>query len=49
MLALAVATTVKTTIMNHFYTFRGTIHRQVDGSAIGSDLSGEIARNVMGI
>ena len=48
MLALALATTVKTTMMNHFYTFGGTIHRQVDGSAIGSDLSGEIARNEMG-
>ena len=48
MIALALATTVKTTMMNHFYTFRGTIHRQVGRSSKGSDLSGEIARNVMG-
>ena len=48
MSALAVATTIQVTMNNHFYTFGGSIHRQVEGSAIGSDLSGEIARNVMG-
>ena len=47
MIALAVANTVTTTMQNHYYTFGGFIHRQKDGSAIGSDLSGELARNVM--
>ena len=49
MIALAVVNTVSTTIRNHFYTFGGDLHRQKDGSAIGSDLSGEIARCVMGL
>ena len=49
MVALAVANTVSTTMRNHIYTFGGELHRQKDGSAIGSDLSGEIARFVMGL
>ena len=47
MIALAVATTIQVTMNNHFYTFGGSIHRHVEGSAIGSDLSGEMARNVI--
>ena len=46
MIALAVATTV-VTMKNHYHTFLGLINRQSDGIAIGSDLSDEIARNVM--
>ena len=47
MIALAVATTVVTTMRNYYYTFGGLIYKQSDGSAIGSDLSREIACNVM--
>ena len=49
MIVLSVAMTVATTIRNHYYTFGGSIHRQTDGSAIGSKLSGELARKVMSL
>ena len=47
MLALALAKTVETCMTNHYYSFGGLIQKQSDGGAIGSDLTGEIARNVM--
>ena len=49
MIALALARAVTTCMASHFYTFGGAIHRQEDGGAIGSDLTGDIARNVMSI
>ena len=47
MIALAVAHTVKECMLKHFYTFGGHIQRQVDGGAIGSDLTGDMARDTM--
>ena len=45
----AVANAVRACWNNHFYTFRGNIYEQVDGGAIGLDLTGEIVRLVMAV
>ena len=49
LIAPAVGSNVEICIGNHYYTFGGKIYRQKDGMAIGSDLSREIARNVMSV
>ena len=41
--------TVSVCMSNHYYTFGGELHKQTDGGAIGSSLTGEMARDVMGI
>ena len=33
----------------HFYTFGGKLHKQTDGGTIGTDIAGEVARNVMSV
>ena len=47
MIALAVATSVVTCMGNHYYSFGGNIMKQTDGVSIGSNLMGEVSRNVM--
>ena len=37
----------KTTMSNHYYQINGSIYKQLDGSAIGNDLAGEVARVFM--
>ena len=49
MLALALSNTVNLCMSNHFYSFVGELHKQSDGSAIGSSLTGEVFRGVMGV
>ena len=46
---LALSNTVNICMGNHFYLFGGSLHRQTDGGAIGSSLTGEVARDVMGV
>ena len=47
MIAIAVATSVVTSMSNHYYSVGGKLLRQTDGGSIGSDLTGEVSRNVM--
>ena len=47
MIALALGSTIEKCMSNHYYSFGGHLHRQSEGGAIGSDLTGEIARDVM--
>ena len=49
MLALALANTVNLCMSNHFYSFGGKLQRQTEGGAIGSSLTGEVARDVMSL
>ena len=47
MIALAVATSVVTCMGNHYYSFGGNLMKQMDGGSTGSDLTGEVSRNVI--
>ena len=49
MIALAVSSTINECMGNHYYTFGGGIYKQSDGGTIGTDIAGEIARNVMSV
>ena len=47
MLGLMAASAVEFCMGEHFYTIGGDIRRQEEGGAIGSDLTGELARVYM--
>ena len=49
MIALAIASGVKTVMNNHYYTFGGVIRKQSEGGAIGAEMTGEVSRNVMSV
>ena len=47
MIGMIAATATTQCMSNHFYTIGGEIRVQEDGGSIGSDLTGEVARNFM--
>ena len=47
LLGIALANLVHTAMDNHFFTVGNKFYKQKDGGAIGSDLTGEVARIVM--
>ena len=49
MIALAIASGVRTVMNNHNYTFVGVIRKQSEGGAIGAEMTGEVSRNVMSV
>ena len=46
-LGLAIGVMTKTTMSNHYYQINENVYKQLDGSAIGNDLAGEVARVFM--
>ena len=49
MLALAIYNGEEVAMINHYYTFGGRIRKQSKGGAIGTELTGEVSRDVMSI
>ena len=47
MIGLLAASSVETVMGNHYYTIGGTIRKQEEGGAIGSDMTGEVTRDYM--
>ena len=46
-IAYAVGAGIQVCMDNHFYTINGELRRQLEGGAIGSELTGEVSRNFM--